>query len=549
MTDTLSPPLPTPGASPRGGGRVNFSLFAPGKGRVGVIGDFNGWEAGADPLQLTEDGWWWLEREVGAGEHRYQFVVDGVTVVDPYAREVVSVEGQALPHAVVRVDEPGYAWEHDGFRRPAWRDLVIYELHVADFTAEGTLTAATARLDALRELGVNAIELLPIAANALAEGWGYQPVYPFAVRPAYGDADDLKRFVDEAHARGIAVILDVVLAHTAEDCPLNKLYPYEESPWYGEGIGGGNEFGLPTLDHRKPATQALTHELQRYWLSEFHLDGLRYDFAVNIGKDDAGNGLPRLARDARAIREGVYLVGEYVPEDPGAIDPSGIDAIWHVRASVALKAMAMQQDYLFRKWSEFETLARFIDPAHEDYAAASQMVNYLESHDEERLVHELRAAGATGLAARQRMALAATALLTAPGVPMLYMGQEFGEDTHRAVNERNPLRWDLLATEGGRWLLDHYRKLVAFRREHAALRGEHVKIEALNSDEKWFVFHRWEEAGDDVVVAANFGDGPRRVTAPLADGKWRDLFTGRVVEGGALDVELPPSEAMVLCRV
>ena len=552
MNQTATSAPPFPGAVDQGHGSATFTIYAPGKQGVAVIGDFNDWDPSKDPLREISEGLWSLERDLGEGEHAYQFVVDDLTICDPYAREVRwpngRFEAEATPKAVLRMNQPAFAWKHDRFERRAFRDLVIYELHVADFSAEGTFAAAIERLDYLRDLGVNCVQLLPVTECALNEGWGYQPTYQFAIRHHYGTADELRRLVDEAHARGIAVVFDVVLAHTDTTHPFNRLYPYEQSPWYGAGIGGTNEFGLPTFDHRKSPTQHYARDLQRFWASEFRIDGFRYDYAKNLGVDGE-NGLPRITRDAREVDDGLYLIGEWIPEDASQIEPAGLHAFWHMRSSAALACLALQRDFKFYKWNEFENVIRFLDREDQEYPSAASMVNYIESHDEHRLIQELRDAGANADAARRRLALAATVLMAAPGVPMIYQGQEYGEDTIIRVNERNPLRWDLLGTEGGKGLHAHYQRLLRLRDEHPALRSEGFKIEAMKPEEKWVVFHRWNDEGDDVVVAVNFADGDRTLDVLLTKpGTWRDVLSERTLElgeGDTAQLELQPSEAAI----
>lgn len=545
---------PVPGAVDRGNGIVQFTVFAPGKERIALVGDFNGWDEQADLLEYDGKTLWSLERQLSPGRHEYQYVIDGRRICDPWAREVKwqpdEPETQP-PRAVVEVDAPGFEWRSDNWHRPPFRDLIIYELHVADFTAEGTFEAAAAHLDYLADLGINAIELMPVTEDALEEEWGYQPTYYFACNHEYGPSVHLKQFIDAAHARNIAIIMDLVVAHTATIHPLNQMYPYDQSPWFGEGIGGTNIYGLPTFDHRKDATRALMQQIQEYWVREFHADGFRYDYAINIGID-GDKGLPFLGRHARTLRPDAYLIAEYLPEDPKVAGIAEFNASWHIRWSFAAKALARQGEFHGYDWNEFERTIKAIDPLLEGYEAPSHMINYIESHDEDRLVHELRDAGFNGDVARHKLAMAATLLLTSPGVPMIYHGQEFGETTHRSINERNPLRWGLLKTRGGRGLHEHYRRLIALRHEHPALRADTFLMGAVHNDEKWVVFHRWDENRDEVVVAANFSPDVRRITMPFpGSGAWHDVICQRCVKVGddlKADMELQGLEIAVFVR-
>ena len=138
------------------------------------------------------------------------------------------------------------------------------------------------------------------------------------------------------------MIVDIVLAHTSHAHPFNKLYKFEESPWYGHGIGGTNEFGLPTFDHHKEPVRTFCRDVQAYWFREFQADGIRYDYAINIGIDGQ-YGMPYLGKEARAVRSDAYLIGEYVPEDPKAVGLTEFNANWHGRFSYAMKAFTSRR--------------------------------------------------------------------------------------------------------------------------------------------------------------------------------------------------------------
>ena len=301
-----------------GSADVLFRLHAPAKQRVCLVGEFNGWNGDADPMSPDDSGNWTITKRLPAGPHRYQFLVDGRGVADPAATDTAQPEDnphRATAHAIVDVAKPSFQWQHDQWPRPAFEDLIIYEINIADFSADGNLAAIPYKLDYLAQLGVNAIEFLPIFSAAREEEWGYQTAFYFCPSATYGSADQFKSFIDEAHGKGIAVLLDICLAHSAHACPLQLMYDYDKSPFYGRGIGGDNAFGLPTFDHRKTATQAFVRAVQKFWLEQFHIDGFRYDYAINVGID-GDNGMPRVVADARAVRGDAYLIAEWLPEDP-----------------------------------------------------------------------------------------------------------------------------------------------------------------------------------------------------------------------------------------
>lgn len=520
-----------PGATDHGDGWITFALFAPGKQSVSLIGEFNNWDRQADPLQATDEGLWWIKKEFEPGSHTYQFAVDGdIVICDPYATLLAEGAEQGPPRAVVEVGQQPYRWQHDTWANLAFSDLIIYELHVGDFSPGGNFQGVIDRLDYLQDLGINAIELMPVFEFAGTEyTWGYNPAYFFAVEKSYGRPDDLRCLIDEAHGRNMAVILDLVLAHTAQRHPFNQIYPYEDSPWYGAGLGETNQFGFPTFDYTKEAAQAFARDVQAYWLQEFRVDGFRYDYMNGIGyRDDQG--IPFLVRSAREIRPEVHLIGEFSPENPGAVVATDLSGAWQVMASYALKALLREGEFNGVNWENFGEALLCLDPWQRGYQAAANVINYLESHDEQRVMTDIQAAGIDEARARHKSALGASVLFTMPGQPMLYHGQEWGEATERTLDP-NPIDWGQLETEGGRGLFEHYCRLAHLRQEHPGLRSESYSLDAMNPEQKTVVYHRWNDEGDEIVVAANFSANKQSLHVPFPrPGRWQEVLSGRTVE-------------------
>ncbi len=548
MTNDLRPE-PQPGAVDCGDGLVSFGLFAPGKASVSLIGEFNDWDRAADPMQPVTDGWWYLEKQLGSGSHTYQFAVDGEIVIsDPYARSLAEDSEYDPPRAIVDVGAPAFEWRHDDWYRPWFSDLIIYEIHVNDFTEQANFRGVIEKLPYLRDLGVNAIELMPIFEFKGDLGWGYNPAYFFSVECAYGSPDDFRELVDQAHGHGIAVILDLVLAHTAHRHPFNKLYLYHESPWYGRSCGEQNQFGFPELDHSREATQRFVADVQRYWLTEYHVDGFRYDYCHGIGFCDE-IGMPKVVKTAREARADAYLIAEYSPENPQDVNRCDLDGAWHVGGRYKLMAMLCEGQVGDHSWDDFEETTGFLDPWKQGYDRSTLVVNFLESHDEQRLMWDVMDAGMSEEAARFKSALGAIVLFTMPGEPMLYHGQEWGEATERST-ERNTLHWELLDDPGHLGLQEHYRRLAWLRREHPALRSETFSLDASYPDQKALVYHRWHDAGDVVVVACNFSPGGQEINVPFPTaGRWRDVVSGRTVEvEGAIPFALDGSTGAVFVK-
>lgn len=528
-----------PGAMDHGQGVVTFALYAPGKSSVGLGGNFNNWDFRGNPLHDRGGGFWVTQEMLEPGTYEYQFLVDDVLVCDPYAQGVIWRQDGAVPAATVEIGHELYIWRHDDWQRPSFRDLLIYELHVGDFSPKGNFQGVIDKLDYLRELGINAIELMPIYEPARHDYWGYEPLYFMAVRHSYGTRLDMFKLVDEAHARGIAIILDLVLAHTGKEHPFNSLYPYLQSPWYGRSLGEIDQFGLPMLDFTKDATNAFVRDVQAYWLRVCHVDGFRYDYLAGIGKLQ-DKGLPYLIRSACDIRPEAYLIGECIPENPDLVNDSGLSGVWHTRSRLALASLLLQEDIVPYHWQDFEDTIRALDWTTQGYRQPTFMVQYLESHDDRRLIEVLKQRGFSDYDANQRSALAITVLMTIPGEPMLYHGQEFGQRSPKTTGP-NPLQWALLENEG-KGLQEHYARMCNLRRRRTALRGGSFSFEAIYPPQRCAVYLRRYGEADLVLVAVNFSTQVQKVTIPFGDrGKWWDFYAQDLLAvPERMEVEIEP---------
>ncbi|MGA7123903.1 MAG: alpha-amylase family glycosyl hydrolase, partial [Polyangiaceae bacterium] len=293
------------GAIPYEGG-VTFRVWAPfTPGNVAVSGVFNGWST-TSTLLASEgaSGTWSADVPGAAPGNEYKFIMDGSPNwrLDARSRSVTDAQGNSIVY-----DPRAFVWPAEQFAMPAWNQLVIYELHIGTFyditpTAPGTFANATQKLSYLAELGINAIEVMPVHAFAGAYDEGYDVANPFAVENVYGGADAFKSFIAAAHAQGIAVILDVVYNHWGPD----ELTLWQYDTWSENGYGGiyfyedwrswtpWTTMGRP--DYGRPEVQAYIQDNASMWLNEFQVDGLRWDsvaFTRNVyGNDnDPGNDL------------------------------------------------------------------------------------------------------------------------------------------------------------------------------------------------------------------------------------------------------------------
>lgn len=245
----------------------------------------------------------WLEREK---EYAFQYVVDGtIYIADPYADKVLdpwndsyipsTVYPDLKPYptgkaegivSVLQTGQTPYQWQVTDFKKPDRNQLMVYEMHIRDFTSEHSFNAAKDKLPYLKQLGINAIELMPVNEFEGNSSWGYNPSFYFAVDKYYGTKNDMRAFVDECHRQGIAVIIDLVLNHSFGQSPFCLLYreadgtPSADNPWYNQKSNIPNaalQWGYD-FNHQSTYTRALVDSVAGFWMKEYKVDGFRYDF-------------------------------------------------------------------------------------------------------------------------------------------------------------------------------------------------------------------------------------------------------------------------------
>jgi len=435
------------------GGGVHFRVWAPARRRVEVV--FAGGGAGLDDLDLVPEaggGYFSGFAATAAAGDLYRLRLDGGRCFpDPVSRYQ-----PAGPHGPSRIVDPAaYGWHDGGWRGATLPGQVIYELHAGTFTREGTWEAAGRRLAGLAELGVTLLEVMPIAEFPGRFGWGYDGVNLFAPSHLYGEPDDFRRFVDEAHRLGLGVILDVVYNHLGPDGNFLE----EFSPGYFTDLHR-NDWGRAIHFYGAPAVRELFLANASYWIDEYHLDGLRLDATQDIHDRPERSSEHILAAIARSARQAaaalspgrsVLLVAENEPQDGRLVRPVerggyGLDAIWsddfHHAARVALtgRAEAYYSDY---QGSPRELLAaakfgilyqgqryrwqgqRRGTPAFD--LPRTAFVFFLENHDQ--IANSARGERLHRLASPGSYRALTALLLLGPATPMLFQGQEDGTAT------------------------------------------------------------------------------------------------------------------------
>jgi 1,4-alpha-glucan branching enzyme len=538
------------GAIPHVGG-VAFRVWAPHAQRVAVIGSFNDWDGGKCPMQAEENGFWYAdvaEAHVGA---EYRFLLSTakgtLTHIDPYAREVTHSVGNAIVHG------PSFDWEGDDFHLAPWNELVIYELHVGTFNEEeddklpGKFDSVSARLGHLKKLGVNAIQIMPIAQFAGERSWGYNPSHIFSVEIAYGGPLAFKQFVKRAHKQGIAVILDVVYNHLGpSDLDLWQFDGWSESNFGGiyfyNDARAKTPWGDTRPDYGRGEVRQFILDNVFMWLEEYHVDGLRFDSTVYIrtvngsSEQDLPEGWSLLhwinSQVAQKYPGRITIAedlqnNEWLTTDVGA-GGAGFGAQWDANFVHPIRqAVTTPQD-------EQRSLIAIRDALSYRYNDdAFARVIYSESHDEvangkARLPQEVDPQDPKGWYARKRSTLAAAMVFTAPGIPMLFQGQEFLEGGW--FRDTVPLDWDQRDEFQG--IARLYRDLIRLRLNHdgvtRGLCGQFLQVHHLDDECKVLAYHRWEKGGpaDDIVVVANFLHEPQDgyVIGFPAAGTWQLRF-------------------------
>ncbi|MFO7444782.1 MAG: alpha-amylase family glycosyl hydrolase [Ignavibacteriaceae bacterium] len=529
---------------------VVLHLYAPVKDFVYVIGDFNNWEVNPDYLMKrtpNQDQYWLQIDGLEPGkEYIFQYLVDGeIRIADPYTEKTSDPEDQFISEeiypgliqypegktseiaSVFQTDQQEYQWQVTDFERPKKTDLVIYELLVRDFIEEHSYNALIDTIGYLRRLGVNAIELMPVMEFEGNESWGYNQSFHFAVDKYYGTKNDLKRFIDEAHKNGIAVILDIVLNHVYGESPLVRLYwnsaqgrPAANSPWFNE-VSPNPEFSWGyDFNHEAYQVKNYTDRVNRFWLTEYKIDGFRFDFTkgmTNTSGDGGGhdnariNILTRMANELRKVDSTAYIILEHFAQNSEEIILSNNGMmLWgnltHAYAEASMGWIGTSNfgsiSYKTRQWAE------------------PNLVGYMESHDEERMMYRNLNFGRSDSSynvtnlhtALQRVKLAAAFFFTVPGPKMIWQFGELGydvaiDDPCRVCNK--PIRWEYYDDPDRNRLYKTFAALINLK-QYDAFESDDFSLNAAGAVKRLNISHE----SMDVYVIGNFDITAKEVHRP-----------------------------------
>jgi maltooligosyltrehalose trehalohydrolase len=380
------------GATPRGDGVVEFRVWAPSADSLRIRLD------GAEhELRRTGDGFWAADLPARHGDE-YVYVLDAAEWPDPSSRW--QPHGVLGPSAVVDLPRPA-AWEGLSLE-----ELVLYELHVGTFSPEGSFDGVIPRLRDLRELGVTAIELMPVATFPGERGWGYDGLYTSAPHPAYGGPEALLRLVDAAHGEGLGVVLDVVYNHVGPgNEALRAFGPYftnRHETFWGDAI-----------DYAQPAVREWAIQNAELWVRDYGIDGLRLDATHTVFDDSPKHVLAELAERV----EPALVISEIEPGDLRPLEEWGHDAQWADELHHELHALLTgERDGYYAEYGSLEGLARQLERT-----PPERLVVCSQNHDQ---------VGNRALGDRPRpeeLRIRAAVALVAPQTPLLFQGEEYGE--------------------------------------------------------------------------------------------------------------------------
>jgi 1,4-alpha-glucan branching enzyme len=544
---------------------IEFNLFAPYNKGAALIGSFSDWQE--IPMKRGDDGYFRTSVELENGVYKYKFRVQSnswffepeqwVDVTDPCATDIDELSGK--DDGVIHIKDgeritDTYLWQHDDKPLPADEELVIYELHVGDFSggeddpyARGKYKHVIEKLDYLCELGINAIELMPLKEYPGDYSWGYNPRHFFATESSYGSTAELKKLIDECHNRGIRVILDGIYNHSEASSPLTQIdhdYWYHHSPRDPDN-NWGPEFNYEHYDEKlkiHPARKFIGETI-RFWIEEYHLDGIRYDAARQIANYDFMHWIVQEAKKTAGAKP-FYNVAEHIPETTSITNVDGpMDGCWHDSFYHCIL------EHICGETFDLECLKDVIDCKRQGFLGATNVVNYLTNHDHNHIMVELGNREIFDEEAFRRAKLGVAILMTAVGVPLIWMGEEFGEYKPKQP-ESSKIDWTLLGNDLNRSLFESYKGLTNLRKSNHALYTENIDFIHENAEAKVLAYTRWNDQGSRVVVIANFSEnflpGYHVPNFPSA-GTWHEWTGNYDVESGddGIITDLGPYEAKV----
>ena len=569
---------------------VVLSLYAPGKDHCFTIGDFSGWEIDSQYyMKRTPDGshfWVQVNNLTPRKEYIFQYLVDGtLRIADPYADKISDPNDQyisqttypgLLPYPADKTTEIAsylqtaqvpYQWSATNFTPPVPTDLVIYELLIRDFVAQHDYPTLIDTLSYLKRLGINAIELMPVMEFEGNDSWGYNPDFEFAPDKYYGTKNGLKQFVEAAHAKGIAVILDIVLNHQFGESPLVRLYwdqannrPAANSPWFNPIPKHPYNVGYD-FNHESHDTKTYCERVIRYWLQEYHVDGYRFDMSKGFTQT---NSYPDNMALWGAYDNSRITILENYANVAHAVNPNAYVILEHFSDNPEETVLSANNMLLWGNlnYNYTEAVEGWNNSTNSDFSGISyksvnwtdpHLVGYMESHDEERVMYNSIKYGNNTNSwykvedtamSLNRYGMVATFFYTVPGPKMLWEFGELGYDysinypcmTSDCRLSDKPPRWDYYNQWQRKYLFNTCATLIDLRTKNDAFRSTNFSVSTYGALKHINI----TSSNMDVVVVGNF-DVQYGTLVPgfMQTGRWYDFFGGDTLNVVSLTDPLP----------
>ncbi|MFT3753036.1 MAG: alpha-amylase family glycosyl hydrolase [Paludibacter sp.] len=561
-------------------------LYAPNKTNVFLIGEFNNWVQ-LNAYQMKKDGdyWWYTLTGLVPGKlYGFQYLVDGsIKTSDPYSELVLdpwndkwinqyySIFPNLKPYpegktdglvATLQTAKSSYNWEIPNFTMPSKENMVIYELLLRDFTKEKSLEAAITKLDYLKNLGITAVELMPIQEFDGNNSWGYNPTNYFAPDKAYGTPDMYKKFIDECHKRGIAVILDMVFNQASGNCPFAMLYwdgvnnrPAANNPWMNP-VAPHPYSVFNDFNHSFSGTKEYFKRVLQYWITEYKVDGYRMDLtkgltqtastestASNYDQSRIDN-LSAYYDAAKAAKDNVMFILEHFcnNDEETVLANKGMYLWRNVNYSFSQAAMGNQSD------SGFSGLI----------ASPRNWVGYAESHDEERNFYKAKLYGSGTIATDsivriKRVPLNIAFTTLAPGPKMLWefeeMGYDYSINSNGGRTNEKPSAWGFLNLAHRKVAADAAAKIITLRRLYPTAFTQGVYSLQTGTND-WSQGRRISLVHSDLnmIVLGNFQNTSTVANPGFSKtGTWYNLLTGEAfyVPSTSMTITLQAGELLI----
>jgi len=546
---------------------VTLVLYAPFKEFAFVKGSFDNWDLSLlNQMKQTIDGnryWITLTGLTSGQEYIYQYIVDGtITIADPYCDKVLDpwndsyISNTTYPNlidypddktsgivSVFQTAQTPYSWVVDNFTKPDNEDLVIYELHIRDFISAHDYQTLIDTINYLKVLGINAIELMPVNEFEGNSSWGYNPSFYFASDKYYGTKNKLKEFIDVCHQNDIAVIMDIVLNHSYGQSPLVQLYfdpnagdwgqPSSENPWYNEISPNTSYSWGYDFNHESPDTKQFVSRVLKYWLNDYKFDGFRFDFTKGF-TNTPGDGwaydvsriqiLKDIADTIWNNTSGAYVILEHFAQNSEEIVLSDYGMmIWgNITYSYAQASMGWESEWDF-SWSSYQ----------ERNWNNSNLVSYMESHDEQRMMYKNITWGNSSggynikneATALKRAELAGAFFFTIPGPKMIWQFEELGYDIDIDEPCRicdKPILWNYYDEWRRLSLYEHFKAFIELKKNYEVFNTADYDLDLSGNLKQINLF----DPTMDVVIYGNFGVEEYTGSPNLTSSSiWYDYYT------------------------